>query len=359
VGTLIYSHSDPDGITSARIVALSKWGGEARVLFTPRLSFGVELLPETFPEENLVCLDIGSMPEVLSKLYKLSKSGKRVMLIDHHPMTDPIDCGDNFYVYNDVNHCTASLSYKLFKGWGMFEDTRWPYTWAVIGTYADTANNKPGGQELLSDPLMWKNMPELLVKEDFENYQYNPVKAIERRLNMVRKIGYELGARVIYGAFEEAEKVDDVFFLLKDLPPEQWGTYQNTAMLRKLSDEYTEAVNNAKTRVLCFEEFVLGLTTCKADIAGELARENSRRFRKPCFVVNDGIIPGTYKLSGRAIESNVDLNRVMHYASISSGGRIIGGGHPQACSGVFPVISTTMLVRALTEGIRSVKRESL
>ena len=88
---LLFSHDDPDGITSAAILfrALRKIGAETRVILPPRYDLeipDVEAALKDGPADAVVCLDKGTS----AKADELLSLVPRVIVIDHHFMQGTI-----------------------------------------------------------------------------------------------------------------------------------------------------------------------------------------------------------------------------------------------------------------------------
>ena len=354
---LIYAHNDVDGIVSARIAQLTEMYRNARVIFTPYISFGVEGLPENLPS-HLLCLDIGSDEETLQKLSEISETGVKVILIDHHPTDIELIRkyqSKDFRIMHDENHCTASLAYTIFRNLNMFRDSVWAEVWCCVGIYGDVAKDKPKANEVLRE--LAPKHPELISQlnsSDENVWMYQPASIIARSMNMVRRIAYHYGAEVCLKACEEAERAGDPFILIRDISLEEQVKYPYIALMKQLAEKYKAATKYVNHKLLDLDLFGVALISCKADIGGLVAKREVRKLKKPVFVLNDGIMPGRVKISGRS--ENLDLNRVGEIVERLSSGKIKFGGHPQAVSGSFPAMPISQILTYLRKAVEEMMR---
>ncbi len=111
----IVSHNDSDGIASAAMVSLAcKDGFQTRIFERFDLN-GVRALAEG--REALIILDMGS-----DRVEELSKIGKPILVLDHHPPSQKVDkevniINPHFYGLDGAFECCAStLAYYLTEG---------------------------------------------------------------------------------------------------------------------------------------------------------------------------------------------------------------------------------------------------
>lgn len=359
--TLIYSHSDVDGIMSARIAQWTNLYREADVTFTPYIYFGtkgLDLVDDLSRYSNLVCLDIGSTEETLKSLAEFADK-LRVFLFDHHPTqpsTFPKYMNMNFRISWDSEHCTSSLLYSVFSKLGMFADSYWPERWTIIGIYGDVAKEKSRAREVLNS--LSEKHPDLVSQLSSDNklWPYQPASMIARAINMVRRIGYHYGAWIVLNALKEIEAADDVFLPVRNLSLKEQSKYPYITLMRNYIRAYREAQRDIQYRLLDLDQIGVVIVTSKADIGGAVVRKAMRKLNKPVFVVNDGILENVYKLTGRS--NSLDLNLVMTKVTQLSKGLVTGGGHPQAVSGVAPAnIGLSRLVKLLKTATLEVTKD--
>lgn len=371
---LIYSHLDADGITSARIIALALTNPNLQtkpeVKFSPNVTFGIEGLDfsKLSPDvTRIIVSDLGTSKEVLDGLNNWRESqqqnARSVMVIDHHPPTP--DWRDyqapGFIVANDQEHCSASLAYHLFSTHsdeGEYSDTTldWMAIWAIVGIYGDIAKDKKGARAIL-EALAPKHR-ELIsqLSGKYPKWIHQPAGMIARALNIPRRHFFDIGATIGYHALAEAEQANDPFQMVRTVPLEDWTKYPYTVMLRKLIEEVRLKENEfVEHRLLDYDAIGISIITSKADVAGNFARKDKKALGKPVICINDGILPGQYKLSGRS--DSLDLSKVMEVAGAISGGLIKGGGHPMAVAGHFPKIPLKQACFFLAEAARIVAGE--
>jgi oligoribonuclease NrnB/cAMP/cGMP phosphodiesterase (DHH superfamily) len=345
---------------SARIAQWTYMYGQADVLFTPYIYFGVKGLDGVDGYNHLLCLDIGSTEDTLQYLAERS-SVSNVLLFDHHP-TDPKSLekyqSKGLRISWNSDHCTSSLIYDTFKNLQMFKDTYWPERWAIIGIYGDVAKDKPNSRKIL-DELSKKHtdlVSQLSAGSSNKNWMYQPASMISRAINMVRRIGYHNGAAITLKALEEVEKADDIFLLVRDLSMEDWGKYPYVTLMRSYIKEYREAASSVGLRLIDLDEFGVGIIKCKADVGGAIVRKAMRNLHKPVFIFNDGIVDGIYRITARS--DSIDINKVIMKASEISNGLVSGGGHPQAAAGTAPTnVGVSRVVRYLKEAMQEVIRD--
>lgn len=359
--TLIYSHSDVDGIMSARIAQWTSLYKEADVAFTPYIYFGtkgLELVNNLAEYSSLVCLDIGSTEDTLKSLAELSDKLK-VFLFDHHPAQPSTFLkymNKNFRISWDPEHCTSSLLYSVFSKLGMFTDSYWPERWTIIGIYGDVAKDKSKAREVLNS--LSEKHPDLVsqLSSDDKLWPYQPASMIARAINMVRRIGYHYGARIVLNALKEIEAADDVFLPIRNLTLKEQSKYPYVTLMRNYIKAYREAQRDIQYRLLDLDQIGVVIVTSKADIGGAVVRRAMRKLNKPVFVVNDGILENVYKLTGRS--NSLDLNLVMSKVTELSKGLVTGGGHPQAVSGIAPSeIGLSRLVKLLKTAVLEVTKD--
>ena len=357
---LIYTHLDVDGITSARIAQHTSRYREAEVKFTPSIFFGVQGLPPNIEEyEEVICLDIGCAQDTVNFLADVASRGVRVILLDHHQPDNPKLISDlqgpNLRIIVDQTHCTASLAYKIFSNLGFFNDPKWPEVWCIVGIYGDVAKDKPGAREVL-DQLAPK-YPELISQLDCDTnriWMHQPAGMIARAMNMVRRLAYDAGAKICLNALAEAEKAGDPFILIRDLDYEEWPNYPNIVLMRELIEDYRRMEEDIQHRLIDLDKIGVGIISSKADIGGTIARRGVKKLKKPVFVINDGIVKGFMKLSGRS--DTINLVEVLRIAERLSGGKIRGGGHPKAVAGTFPKISFWEVCMYLSRAVREYEK---
>jgi single-stranded DNA-specific DHH superfamily exonuclease len=374
--TLIYSHLDADGITSARVIALHIAGEigkyvptNVQVRFTPNVTFGVEGLNfDTLPPDinRIVLSDIGTSKEVLDGVSGWIEAGnagaRSAMLIDHHPPAP--DWKEyqqpGFTILNDQEHCSASLAYHLFTMAADPDADRemldWMAIWAIVGIYGDIAKDKKGARAILDKLASSHRELVSQLSGKYPKWIHQPAGMVARALNIPRRHFFDLGASIGYHALAEAEQANDPFQMVRTVPIEDWVRFPYTVMLRKLIEEVRVKENEfVEHRLLDYDAIGISIITSKADVAGNFARKDKKDLGKPVICINDGILPGHYKLSGRS--DSLDLSKVMEVAGAISGGLIKGGGHPMAVAGHFPKIPLKQACFFLAEAARMVAGE--
>lgn len=363
--SVVLSHYDADGVTSAKILERSV--GPLDVRFQKWDSFGVKPsdIPLLSKYRTVYVTDLGTTKETLDNLKKVADGGTTVYLIDHHP-PDPSYQeyqGPNFVIINDQRNCGAGLTYNFAKEITGKDD---PYlkALATVGIYSDVASETEGGSETL-EGFVSEGQPELQWKtvrwDGKVERRYELAYSVGLAINVCRRVAYDRGAYIASKFLDEQNTYDSLFDFglhMLDIPTAELAEQPYTAIVKGWVQSWEEHRNDALSTDVCrtFEVaggLTIALTNHPWDVAPYVAGVKSRS--NPCIAINYGVPSGEWaSLSGRSTRGGLDLNLIMGAVSEVTSGMISGGGHPEAVGGL---VRRELTLRDILRAFDGVARE--
>lgn len=347
-----------------------KAGNTVSVNFQRWYLFGVDEkdIKEMRGYDIIYVLDLGSSRETLENLESLTAEGKEIWIVDHHPSDVDLNKyrSDKLRIMSFQDHCTASLTYELYKA--NFDDVDdWIKIWAAVGIYGDVATSKLGASQVLLE--IKETLPELawsIARWTGRRESLIPVAShIGKYLNTARRVAFHRGAELAYKAMLEIERYGDYEILETLFETEERENkmievdFPHVAILRywyrdwvKFRDEVFERTNivNVETN-----DFYISFVRHPWDIGGYVAGIKSSK--KPALCVNFGLKYDVYyRLTARG-SGSPPLNKIGEIAETLSDGRLYWNGHPEACGGaVHEKLSRREIVRLVEEAFKAYRR---
>ena len=368
---LILSHIDADGICSARIIYLfhKKLGDKITVKFREWNKFGLEssdvkwikkLKPDLF-----YLLDLGSKRDTVDVCLDISNFCK-VCLIDHHPSDiKPSEiASQNFSFIRSYENCTTGLAYNYIRS-QEFKPTMWMDIWTILGIYGDVCEEKTDAKKIIDElkPKYPKLFWSIIYFKGGRETKYEIVRLYSRYFNTARRLGYHQGAYLAFLAMEEIESkglslLENLLELSEFTDKKLEVDSPYTSLLKYWFNEWIEmrreVFRSENIRYVDVGRFNLAIINHPWDIGGWVASIKAQASNKPCFVINYGVPDDKYaKITGRNLSPDYDVGSVLDVVGSIYEGKIFGGGHKEACSGlVRRDLSIEEIIRCLLDGFR-------
>ena len=361
--SLVFTHFDTDGITSAQI-ARKIWGKDTPVIFQKWHKFGVDeedyQLLASYKPKTVIVLDLGAETKTLENLNKFAEQDIPVWLVDNHPPEDKTIlakyASDNFNIASTRDNCTAGtlfseLGETTIKG---DNDLRWAKIWAAIGIQGDIANETTQGKPMLASILA--TVPLLSAKilrwgKDNDTGGYKTIESdilptISAYLNTPRRIARHYGAYTGLQMLDEIEKANDITLPEQDFnDAKMQALYPATSIVKRWKEEWysnwTSVFKAENIRYWDMGKYTFSQVNHPWNLATQVAniKANDKERPKAHFCMNSYPVDGYITIGSRNPQGKknpLDLGKLLVRVTELSNGKIAGGGLSMAASAHAP-----------------------